>query len=389
MRTIGVGLLGVGWMGRLHTTAYRRVADHYPDLAARPRFVAAADEVADRAAVATGALGYERFTTDWRDVVADPDVDVVSITAPNALHREMATAAAAAGKPFWGEKPLGREPAETAAIAAAAEAAGIVTTVGFNYRHAPAVVHARELIAAGELGEVTSVRATFLADYASSPSGGLTWRFTRVLGGLGVLGDLMSHAVDLVQYLLGPITTVSAEGATFIAQRPVIPMGATHFSVVEDGEPAPVENEDYTAALVRFAGGARGTLEASRVAIGPHARYTVEVHGSRGALSWNFERLNELQLSLPGGPLGNGYATVYAGPGHGDFARFQPSRGISMGYDDLKVIEAQHFLASVADGRQREPGVAQARAMAEVLAAMQRSFTSGAWEPVRPVDEGS
>ncbi len=380
-----MGLLGVGWMGRLHTTSYRRVRDHYPDLAVRPRFVVAADEVADRAATATGALGYERFTTDWRDVVADPGVDVVSITAPNHLHREMALASAAAGKPFWGEKPLGRGPSETAAIAAAAEAAGIVTTVGFNYRHAPAIVHARELIAAGELGDITSVRSTFLADYASSPGGGLTWRFTRAMGGMGVLGDLMSHAVDLVACLVGPVETVTAQGATFIAERPRIPMGATHFAVVEGGEAAPVENEDYTAALVRFVGGARGTLEASRVAVGPHARYSVEVHGSRGALAWDFQRLNELRLSLPGGPLGSGYATVFAGPGHGDFARFQPSMGIGMGYDDLKVVEAHGFLASVADGRQRQPGVAEARAMAEVLAAMERSFDSGAWEPVRPV----
>src|SRR5581483_6896044 len=177
-REIRIGLLGVGWMGRLHSSSYLRVPAHYPECGGVARLVVAADEVESRARSAVAELGYERFTRDWRDVVADPEVDAVSIAAPNFLHREMALAAAAAGKPFWGEKPLGRFPDETAEVAAAAEAAGIVTIVGLNYRQAPAVKHARALIAGGALGEITHFRSQFVASYSANPRGALSWRFS-------------------------------------------------------------------------------------------------------------------------------------------------------------------------------------------------------------------
>src|SRR5881397_1110840 len=226
MREIGIGLLGVGWMGRLHSASYLRVPYHYRECEGVARLVVAADEVEARARQAFEELGYARWTTSWRDVLEDPEVEAVSITAPNFMHREMALAAAAAGKHFWGEKPLGRFPAETAEIAAAAERAGVMTTVGFNYRHAPVVQHARDLIARGELGEITHYRGFFLSDYASHPLGALSWRFSRELAGLGVLGDLMSHAVDMAHYLIGPIARVSAQRSTIITQRPKLPMGA-------------------------------------------------------------------------------------------------------------------------------------------------------------------
>ena len=165
-REIGIGLLGVGWMGQLHTVAYRRVRDHYPECEAVPRFVIAADDVASRAELARDRLGYEHVTSDWREVLAHPDVEAVSITTPNHMHREMAIATAQVGKHFWGEKPLGRFPRETVEIAAAAEAAGIRTIVGLNYRHPPAVQYARQLIASGELGESP---ATAAASSATTP----------------------------------------------------------------------------------------------------------------------------------------------------------------------------------------------------------------------------
>jgi predicted dehydrogenase len=173
---IGVGLVSVGWMGRLHSRAYLALPSVYPELGLRPRLVHAADTAADRVAYARDVLGYARGSGDYRDVLADPDVDVVSICAPNALHREIGLAAAEAGKPFWIEKPVGRDARETGEVAAAARRAGIATTVGFNYRHAPAVEHVRELVASGALGRVTNVRAVFLAGYAAEPRGALSWR---------------------------------------------------------------------------------------------------------------------------------------------------------------------------------------------------------------------
>ena len=215
-RPLGVAVAGFGWMGRVHTQAYARVLHHFPQLPVHPVLVAVADDAPDRAAEAAGRFGFATATRDWRDLAADPRVEAVSITAPNFMHREMALAAAAAGKHFWGEKPLGRFPAETAEIAAAADRAGIRTIVGLNYRHPPAVQHARRLIAEGALGEITHFRMQFVASYSSNPKGALSWRFTRELAGLGILADLGSHAVDLAQCLLGPIARVSASTSILI-----------------------------------------------------------------------------------------------------------------------------------------------------------------------------
>jgi predicted dehydrogenase len=372
-------------MGRLHSASYLRVPYHYPDCPGVARLVAAADEVETRARQATEQLGYARWTTSWRDVLDDPDVEAVSITAPNFMHREMALAAAAAGKHFWGEKPLGRFPQETAEIAAAAEEAGIRTIVGLNYRQPPAVQHARRLIHDGALGEITHFRMQFVAGYSSNPKGALSWRFTRELAGLGILADLGSHAVDLAQCLLGPISRVAASTAIMIPRRPKLAMGeGTHFSVVEDAaELAEVENEDWAASLVEFASGVKGTIEVSRVIVGAEARYVFEVNGTDGAVSWDFERMNELQVYSPLPTGDSGYSRVLMGPTHPDFVHFQPGQGIPMGYDDLKVIEAHLLLESIADGVQREPGVREIASAAAVIDAMVRSADSGRWEDVR------
>jgi predicted dehydrogenase len=382
-REIGVGMVGLGWMGQVHTRAYRRLLDHYPTSALRPRLVVAADAVEQRARESAGRLGYEGWTTDWREVVEHPEVEAVSITAPNYLHRDVAVAAARAGKHIWLEKPCGRFPAETFEIERAVEEAGVRSMIGLMYRHAPAVEYAKEIIASGELGEITHYRGFFLADYASDPNGALTWRYKREYGGLGVLGDIMPHSVDMAQNLLGPIESVSAQRDTFIRERPEVPMGmgTGHFAV-EGGEMAPVENEDYVSSLVRFADGARGTLENSRVCVGPHVRMSFEVNGSRGALSWDFQRLNELELYRADATGERGYRTVFAAPGMGDFGNFQPGAGISMGYDDFKVTEAHKFLSSIADGRQREPGIREISSAMRVVGAMDRSCETGLWEAI-------
>lgn len=379
-RQVGVGLVGVGWMGELHSAAYRRLPEHYPDCPGVARLVIAADPAEQRARAATERLGYAAATTDWRAVVEHPEVEAVSITTPNHLHREVALACAEAGKHFWGEKPLGRFPHETAEVAAAA--AGVRTVVGFNYRQVPLVRHVRELIASGAIGTPTHFRSHFLADYSANPEGALSWRFLRAEAGLGVVTDLGTHVADMAQFLLGPVARVSAQQATLIPTRPTAAPGpGTHFANVASGPPARVENEDYVSALVEFATGVRGVVEMSRVAVGPHSDFSFEVNGTEGAVGWSFQRMNELRLYGAPSPRGDvGFTTVFAAPGHGDFARFQPGRGIPMGYADLKVIEGQVFMASVADGGQREPGVQEALGAARVVDAIVRSCDSGEWE---------
>jgi predicted dehydrogenase len=385
---IGIGLLGVGWMGQLHSASYRRIRDHYPACQGTPRLVIAADASEERARAASEELGYESWTADWHEVLAHPAVDAVSITAPNFLHCEMALAAAEAGKHIWVEKPLGRFPAETVRAADAVTAAGVRNMVGLNYRHAPAVQYARQLIASGEIGEVNHYRSSFLASYASHPQGALSWRFSRELAGYGILYDLMSHEVDLAQFLLGPISRVTSRWSTVVKQRPRLEMGAgTHFTVAGDAELGEVElgeveNEDRVAALVEFETGLIGTIESSRAAVGPEARYVFEANGTEGAVAWNFERMNELQLCRPLPTGDRGYSTVYMSPNHPDFAHFQPGPGLPMSYSDLKVIEAYLFMESIVDGVQRTPGVAEMAAAARVLDAIARSAESEAWEEV-------
>jgi len=340
-------------------------------------------------------LGYERGSSDYREVLADPEVDVVSICAPNVLHREIGVAAAEAGKHFWIEKPVGRTVTETAAVAAAARAAGTVTSIGYNYRHAPAVEHSRELIASGALGRITNVRAVFFSGYGAEPKGALSWRFQRQLAGSGALGDLLSHVVDLMQYVVGPMVEVTALTSTIYTERPILPMGsATHFAVIENGELGPVENEDYAAALVRFADdgrgvGAVGTLEASRTIVGPQCGLGFEIYGTDGSLVWNFEQMNELRLCLGRGGPHQGYTTVLGNPHLGDYGRFQPGPGIAMGYDDLKVIEAKKFLVAVTGGERWNCSVDDALSAAEVVAAAERSAADGSWQKVPAVPGAS
>lgn len=373
-RRLGVGLVSAGWMGRLHTAALTRVPLLYPELDVRPEFVIAADTDAAQRDHARDALGYAAVTADYREVVSHPDVDVVSICAPNHLHAEIAIAAAEKGKHIWIEKPAGRTSAETEAVAVAARRAGVTTAVGFNYRNAPAVEHARNLIARGELGRIVQIRGTMLADYSADPRGARTWRFVRSQAGSGVLGDLMGHLIDLVHYTVGPISHVDALTQIVHRERPRPTAGAaSHFSVAPDDAPLErVENEDTASLLMELENGAIGTLEASRVAIGPRAHYTLEVYGTEGSLAWDFERMGELRIARAVA-ADTGFTTVLAGPAHGDLSRFQPGAGIAMGFDDLKVIEAAKFVRAIFDGGDTHASIEDALAAARVVTRAEES----------------
>jgi len=387
-RTIGVGLISVGWMGKLHARAYSSVPYVYPELNLKPRLVVAADTEQSRVEYAVSTLGFERGTLDFREVLADPEVDVVSICAPNFLHAEMAVAAAEAGKHFWIEKPAGRSLAETKSIEQAVANSGVHTTVGFNYRHAPAIERARQLLKDGRLGEITNVRASFLAGYAADPRAALSWRFNRELAGSGVLADLFSHAADLCSYVVGPIQSICASTNVMIPQRPKLSMGqGTHFDLIEGGEMGEVENEDYAAALIRFSGEgvatrAIGTVEASRVAVGPQCGYRLEVYGTEGSVKWDFERMNELEVVLGRDNEEQGFTTVVGSPKHGEYSRFQPGPGNAMGFDDLKIIEAKKFLLAVCGVEETNSTIADAVSAAALVEAAEVSAATGDWQQV-------
>ncbi|AGP60588.1 Gfo/Idh/MocA family protein [Streptomyces rapamycinicus] len=377
--TLGVAVVGFGWMGRVHTQAYVRLPHHFPQLSVRPELVAVADEVPGRAEEAAGRYGFATAARDWQEVAADPRVQAVSIAAPNFLHREIGVAMARAGKHIWIEKPVGLTADDARAVAVAVAGAGVQGAVGFNYRNAPAVQTARAMIAAGEIGTVTHARVRLFSDYAAHPEGALTWRYERARGGSGVLGDLASHGVDLARFLLGEIDALTADTAVFVPER-ARPTGATAgHTRATGGELGPVENEDYVSCLLRFASGARGVLEACRVSVGEQNTYGFEIHGTKGAVFWDFRRMGELGVSRGTAYQDQPVSTVYIGPGHGEYAAFQPGSANGMGYDDLKVIEAYHFLRSIAEGTAHGATLDDAVHSATMLDAMTRSADLGTW----------
>jgi predicted dehydrogenase len=384
MTTIGIGVVGFGWMGQAHTRAYRDIPVYFAASGIRPRLAAVADNVPARLDLARDNFGFAWGTPDWRELIDRDDVDVVDVTAPNALHQEIVEAAAAAGKHVFCEKPVGISPEATAAIERAGRQAGIISGCGYNYRWAPLVQYTRQLIADGRLGDLTHYRGRFFSMYGRDRLGLLSWRFLQDEAGYGALSDIMSHAIDMAQFLCGPIRRVVATRETFVRQRPLpVPGTGTHYDRGKPGDPTgPVTNEDYVGALVEFENGARGTLEADRSIFGPQSSMAFELNGSRGAASWDHETLNQLQLYLPEEQPTDGFIEVLAGGAFPNQADIVPGGGNSLGYEDMKLIEAVEFLRSVEAGRQHRPGFTDALANASVAAAMIRSWASERWEDV-------
>ncbi len=370
-RRIGVGSIGVGGEGQNIARAARQVTTWFADSEAEPRLVACADASASVAEDVRDRLGFERASDRWMDVIEDSDVDAVMVATPNNLHLEVVRAAVGAGKHVFCEKPVGRTPDETAEIAGLVREAGVVFMVGYNFRFVPVVEHARDLIRAGRLGELTHYRGRYFVGYGSDPAEPMSWRFEEEGSGYGAMADLMSHVVDMALSLAGPIERVVANRNTFITERPVIPAG----------EVGLVENDDYVGSLVEFVGGARGTLEVCRIIQGPTNEHGFEVNGTEGSLKWNLERINELQLSLNGSEAA-GYQQVFAAPGHGEHAAFNSSAGLGAGLRDLKTIQLHRFFRATLGEVEPVPGIADAVAVADVQRAMARSWGSARWEPV-------
>lgn len=386
-RTLGVGVVGFGWLGRAHSRSLARIPTLFAQRSFDPVLVACSDVAPAAVHDAVHSFGFRRAGHDWRAVVEAPDVEVVYIAAPNMLHVEVVQAAAAAGKAVFCEKPVGGRPLDVARAAGAVRAAGVTSGVGYNYRWAPLIQYARALIAAGELGEITNYRGRFFSMYGADPLGLNSWRFRLDEGGYGVTSDLLSHAVDLAHMLVGPITRVTGTLGTYITERPEPTGASSHYGRGRPEDPrTPVTNEDYAAMLCEFANGARGTFEASRTIVGPESQNALDVYGTRGALGWNLEALNELRLYRASGDLGSGYTTVLGGdrfPHHGAFV---PGAGNAIGFEDLVTIEDYEFLRALAAGEPYEPGFTQALAWAEVQAALLRSASSGRWETVTALD---
>lgn len=378
-----VGVVGFGWMGQVHARAHQRLLQHFPDTPLQPRLVAVADTDAGRREQALSAYGFSAVHEAWQELVERHDIDAISVCAPNFAHREIAVAAARAGKHVWVEKPAGRNLADTTEIAEAVHVAGVQSAVGFNYRNAPAVELARELVSSGRIGSVQTIRVLLSSDYAAHPDGALSWRFDPQYAGTGVLGDLASHGLDLASYVtgdtVGEVTELVGDQATFITERPEPSGVVSHFSTAAGGRRGPVGNEDQVSVLLRYASGARGVMECSRVAVGDQCRYGIEVRGDRGAVSWDFRRMGELGVCVDQDYLDAAWQVRLVTPQHGTLGAFQPGAGIAMGYDDLKVVEARHFVASIAEKRPIGATIEDAVKTARLIEAIVTSAEQRRW----------
>ena len=353
---IGIGMLGYAFMGKAHSRAFREIPRLDPPLQPRLVSLAGRDESAVKEAAAR--YGYERWTTDWRDLVADPAIGLFDNGGPNSLHAEPTIAAAEAGKHVLCEKPLGRDADESYEIWQRVAATGVKHLCGFNYRFVPAVRLARELIEAGELGEIRHFRGRYLQDWGDNPTLA-TWRFQAKEAGSGALGDLGTHVVDLARFLVGEISTVAGLVHTFVPDRQV---------------------DDALEAAVTFESGAIGTVEATRFALGRRNAFQWEINGSKGSLAFDMERLNELQVFKDDGDRARGFKTVLVSEADHPFWEHWWPPGHIVGWGETFTHEALHFLRAIAEDTDVAPYAAtfeDGYRAAEVCDAIVRSSETG------------
>ncbi len=370
--TVGIGLIGAGFMGRCHANAFRSVAGLF-DVPVTPVLRLMADVNDAAAKESARELGFERHTGDWRTLVADPEVDIVAITAPNRLHEPMALAAIDAGKAVYCEKPLSISSQSAALMRDAAKQAGTCTMVGFNFVKNPIIQFAREIIASGEIGELTAFRGVHAEDYMGDPAVPHSFR-TDPEGGGGALADIGSHIISLARFLVGPIVEVQAQQATIFPERPV---------AEGSNEMAPVTVDDRTVFLGKFESGVAGTFEANWAATGRKLQLAFEITGTKGAIAFTHERMNELLLYTAAGGKGRqGYTKIETGTDHEPYSRFCPASGHQLGFNDLKVIEVAALLDGYAGGTDCFPGFEEAYRIQCTVEAVQRAADEATTERV-------
>ena len=353
----GVALIGTGFMGKCHAMAWRNVAAVFGG--AHPRLEILSDATEEASKSFARQFGFARATSRWEEAVSDPKIDVVSITAPNGLHRPMAEAALKAGKHVWLEKPMALMLADAEAMAQTAAAhSGQATILGYNYLRNPAFQAARTMIRDGGIGQPLAFRGVYDEDYCADPLLPWSWRMTHEAGGLGALGDLGCHLVSHMLALMGPVEEIVAQTQISIPTRPS-----------PDGQKR-VENEDSAFALLRFTSGAQGSFATSRVARGRKCRLQWEVHGTDGTIVFDQENMNELWVHRTGE---DGFVRHLTGPAQSDFAAFCPAPGHNFGFNEQKVIEARDLLVAMGGGPNAGPDFAQGLEIEKIIHAMAAS----------------
>ena len=376
MKTLNIGLVGYGFMGRTHSNAFLQ-APRFFDLPYRPVLKAVAARNADRVKAFAANWGYESAETDWRALIDRKDIDVIDIASPNDTHREIAIAAAKAGKMVMCEKPLGRTAAEALEMVTAVEAAGVPNTVWYNYRRVPAVTMIKNLLDEGKFGRIFHYRAKFLQDWTISqdlPQGGEgLWRLDVSVAGSGVTGDLLAHNIDTALWLNGPITEVTAMTETFIKER--------KHSLT--GKVQPVGIDDASAFLCRFENGSTATFEATRYARGHKALYTLEINGEHASAFWDLHDLHRIQY-FDHNDEGRvrGWRNVHVTDGDQPYMKHWWVPGLQIGYEHTFIHQFADFVRAAADGKSLAPTFRDGLATDYVTDAVLKSARSGKWEKV-------
>jgi predicted dehydrogenase len=391
MKKIKIGLIGAGFMAKAHSIAYAGMPMFFWPAPAIPvkKMIVDINEAA--AKEAKEKFAFEEWSTDWHDIINDPSITVVDICTPNNVHAEIAIAAAKAGKHILCEKPLALTPEEAKAMYLTAKENNCRTMVAFNYRRTPAVALAKKYIEEGALGDILDFRGTYLQDWSADPNSPLSWRFQKEICGTGTLGDIGTHVVDMLRYLVGEFIAVNAHTATYIKERPVQASLTDSLGNTKgngDMKKGAVHVDDQCCFMVECANGAFGTIEATRNAWGRNNFITFEIHGSAGSLYFNYERRDELQVCFANdGDDRRGFRTVYTGPSHPYGAGLWPIPALGIGYTETKIIEVYDFFQALAEDREVSPNFKDGYAIELIAEAVLKSAERHCWVKIAKIVE--
>lgn len=385
-RTLNVAMIGGGFMGKAHALAYAAMPMFFWPAPAIPFRKVLVDVNADLAAEGAKRLGFESSSSDWRSVINRADIDVVDIVTPNNSHAELAIAALKAGKHVICEKPLARTGAEAKTMADAAREAGVINMVAFNYRRTPAVALAKKLIDEGKIGRLLNFRGTYLQDWSADPNGPLSWRFQKSVAGSGTVGDIGTHVVDFARYLVGEVAAVNAMVHTYVKERPVQSGGLDKLGASDKsgaGPKAEVDVDDEMITLIKFQNGAVGSIEATRNAYGRNNFLTFEIHGTKGSIAFNYERMDEIQVMFADDPPETrGFRTIYTGPNHPYGQNLWPIPALGIGYGETKIIECYDFFNAIVTGKQPSPNFEDGYRVSQIADAILKSGETERWVQV-------
>jgi len=379
--TIGVGLVGYKFMGKSHSNAYRQVASFFPNLALKPEMKALCGR--DEAGVKAAAeqFGWQGYETDWKKLVARSDIGLIDVSTPGDSHAAIAIAAAENGKHVFCEKPLANTLAEARLMLAAVRKNNVVGMVNFNYRRVPAIQLAKSLIESGRLGKIYHWRAVYLQDWIMDPNSPIVWRLQKDIAGAGTLGDLGAHIIDLARMLVGEITEVTGMTETFIKQRPIQAASDAGLGATAGQEFGEVTVDDAALFLTRFANGAVGTFEVTRFAKGRANYNSFEINGSKGSISFNLERMNELNVLLEDGQSDvEGFRNVLVtnGGAHKYVGAWWPA-GHIIGWEHTFTHGVMDLLSGIAVGKSPDPTFEDGLRCQSVLDAIEASASSKQW----------